>query len=344
MLEDALDKAKLEAEILELRRSNLALQAKLIKSKAKIDDLVEATIEAARYAVIDLGGIGNVKTPTPDKRKAREAVALWHLTDWQGGKKSVSYNSDVMAKRVNEFVTKAGKLVDDYRKARPVKECYILFGGDMVEGLFNFPTQPHEIDQTIFGQYVTVSKLIVETVQKALSMFERVTVIPEWGNHGRIGSKRDAIPRADNIDRMCYELAKQLLAGEKRLTWQDCPNDWQPVVIGNMRGVSIHGDEFGRNGYSSANTLLSSLQKWQSGSLGFQFDYVWIGHYHTSAMWSTANGGLIFQTGSTESDNRYAQIQLASMVRPSQRMQLVDPVKGFIISDHIIWLGDDKYV
>jgi hypothetical protein len=84
--------------------------------------------------------------------------------------------------------------------------------------------------------------------------------------------------------------------------------------------------------------------KWQSGSLGFQFDHAYVGHYHTSAMWSLAAGGLVFQTGSTESDNRYAQIQLASMVRPSQRMQLIDPVKGFIISDHIIWLGDDKYV
>lgn len=342
MLSDALDKAKLEQEIIDLRRSNLALQGKLIKAKAKVDELVEATIESARNAVIDLGGIGNIKPPSTDKRKAREAVALWHLTDWQGGKKSPTYDSDIMAKRVGEFVVKAGKLVDDYRKARPVKECYILLGGDMVEGLFNFPTQPHEIDQTIFGQYVTVSKLLVETVQKALAIFERVTVVPEWGNHGRIGSKRDAVPRADNIDRMVYELSKQLLAGEKRLTWQDCPNDWQPVVIGNFRAVLIHGDEFSRTGYSSAMSIIASLQKWQSGSLGFPFDYAYVGHYHTSAMWSMAAGGLVFQTGSTESDNRYAQIQLASMVPPSQRMQLIDPAKGRVISDHIIWLGEQN--
>lgn len=340
MFQEALEVAKLEAEIIELRKSNLTLQGKLIKAKAKVDELVEATIEASRLAVIDLGGIGKVKPPAKDKRKAREAACLWHLTDWQGGKLTPSYNSDIMVSRVNEFVTKASKLVEDTRQARPVKNCYILLGGDMCEGLFNYPEQPYLIDQTLFGQYVTVAKLLVETVQKALGLFEHVTVIAEWGNHGRIGSKRDAVVRSDNVDRMIYELARQLLAGEKRLTWQMSDQDWQPVVIGNYSSVLIHGDEFGRNGFASSTSIVNNIMKWQSGSLGFTFDSAYVGHYHTSATWSLAAGGLVFQTGSTESDNRYAQIQLASMVKPSQRMQIIDPQKGRVISDHIVWLGD----
>jgi hypothetical protein len=341
MFEESLETAKLETEIIELRKSNLTLQSKLIKAKAKVDELAAATVEAAHNAVIDLGGIGNVTPPGADKRKARELVCLWHLTDWQGGKKTPTYDSGVMVKRVNEFMVKAHKLVLDYRASRPVKHCVIVFGGDMVEGLFNFPTQPYEIDQTLFGQYVTVSKTITEAVQFALTIFEKVTVVAEWGNHGRIG-RRGELPRPDNVDRMCYELARQLLADEKRLTWEDSINDWQKIEVGNYRAIAIHGDEVGRNGFASPSTIVQHIARWQSGSLDYDFRDAYIGHYHTHSSWSLPNGfGQVYQTGSTESDNRYAQIGLASMAVPSQRMHLIDPIKGRVIAEHKIWLDGE---
>jgi hypothetical protein len=337
MFQEGLEVAKLETEIIELRKSNLTLQAKLIKAKAKVDELAAATVEAAHNAVIDLGGIGDVTPPSRDQRKARELVCLWHLTDWQGGKKTPSYDSGVMVKRVDEFLVKAHKLVQDYRSSRPVKHCVIVFGGDMVEGLFNFPTQAYEVDQTLFGQYVTVSKTITEAVQFALGVFEKVTVVAEWGNHGRIG-KRGELPRADNLDRMCYELARQLLKDEKRLTWEDSIEDWQKIEIGNYRAIAIHGDEIGRTGFASPSTIVQHMARWQSGSLGYSFRDVYLGHYHTYASWSLPASGQVYQTGSTESDNRYAQIGLASMAVPSQRMHMIDPVKGRVISEHKIWL------
>lgn len=339
MLEHEIQLAKLETEIIELRKSNLTLQTKLIRAKAKIDDLVAATIEAAKYAVIDLGGIGNVTAPKQDGRKARELVALWHLTDWQGGKKTPTYDSAVMVQRVDEFLVKAHKLVEDYRKSRPVKKCVIVMGGDMVENaIFNFPSQPFEIDQTLFGQYVTVSKQIVETVQFALGIFEQVHVVCEFGNHGRIGG-RGVLPKSDNLDLMCYELARQLLEGEKRLTWEQTQNDWQKIEVGNYRAIAIHGDEVGRNGFASPSTIVSHIARWQSGSLPFDFRDAYIGHYHTHSSWSLPNGyGQVYQTGSTESDNRYAQVLLASMAIPSQRMHMIDPIKGRVFAEHKIWL------
>jgi hypothetical protein len=82
------------------------------------------------------------------------------------------------------------------RAHHPVRECVLMLGGDMGEGLFNFPAQPFEIDATIFGQYVKVSRLLVDVVRRALALYEKVTVVGEWGNHGRIGSKRAAVPSA----------------------------------------------------------------------------------------------------------------------------------------------------
>jgi hypothetical protein len=326
-------------DVKELRQAMLRLQKQLKQSKERNEDLVFATRQAAYDAMLTFGKIPPVPAVTIDKRKAKGEVALWHMTDWQGAKRTASYNSQVMRKRVMEFAEKAVRITDIQRADHPVKEVTIAFGGDMVEGLFNFPSQAFEIDSTLFEQYVNVSRLCVDVVRFALANYEKVTVVPEWGNHGRIGSKRDNVPRSDNFDRMCYELAHQLLQGEKRLVWQDCPEDIQRIEIGNYRALLIHGDEVGRNGFASPGAIVQHANKWRSGSYPWEFRDVYIGHYHTHAEWSMANGlGAVYQTGSTESDNRYAGVMLAASATPSQRLHFIDPIKGRVTAAYKVWL------
>jgi hypothetical protein len=341
-LKDQLDNLPEEIEsqdVKELRSALIRLQKQLRQSKERTQDLVETSHQAAYDAMITMGKVVNVPAPNTDKRKIKAEVALWHMTDWQGAKRTTSYNSEIMRKRVLEFCQKAVRITEIQRADHPVKEVTICFGGDMVEGLFNFPTQAFEVDATLFEQYVNVSRLCVDVVRYALSNYEKVTVIAEWGNHGRIGSKRDNVPRSDNFDRMCYELARQLLQGEKRLTWQDCPEDIQRVEIGNYRALLIHGDEVGRNGFASPGAIVQHANKWRSGSYPWEFRDVYIGHYHTHSEWAMANGqGSVYQTGSTESDNRYAGVMLAASATPSQRLHFIDPVKGRVTAVYKVWL------
>jgi hypothetical protein len=326
-------------DVTELRRALMRTQKKLMETKQKVDDLVAATHEAAYDATLSFGKVSPVPEPKISNTKKKAEVALWHMTDWQGAKRTTSYNSEIMRRRVMEFAEKAVHITEIQRADHPVDECVIMFGGDMIEGLFNFPGQAFEIDATLFEQYVNVSRLCVDVVRYALDHYKRVKVVPEWGNHGRIGSKRDNVPRSDNFDRMCYELARQLLQGEKRLTWQECPEDIQRVEIGNYRALLIHGDEVGRNGFASPGAIVQHANKWRSGSYPWEFRDVYIGHYHTHAEWSMANGlGSIYQTGSTESDNRYAGVLLASAAIPSQRLHFVDPEKGRVTAGYKVWL------
>jgi hypothetical protein len=327
------------SDVRELRNVIMRLQKQLLKAKTKTDDLVEATHQAAYDAMLTYGPIPEATEPEIDKRKGKPEVALWHMTDWQGAKRTTSYNSKIMRKRVMQFAERAVRITDIQRADHPVKDCTIMFGGDMVEGLFNFPNQAFEIDATLFEQYVTVSRLCVDVVRYALANYEKVTVVAEWGNHGRIGSKRDNVPRSDNFDRMCYELARQLLENEKRLTWQECPEDIQRVQIGNYKALLIHGDEVGRNGFASPAAIVQHANRWRSGAYDWDFRDVYIGHYHTHAEWPMANGaGSVYQTGSTESDNRYAGVMLAASATPSQRLHFVDPIKGRVTAGYKIWL------
>jgi len=326
----------------DLRQALGRAQRDLIKAKARTDRLVEATIDAAYDAAVS-HPIRPLAAPKKDSRRKSAEVALWHLTDWQGAKITPSYNSEVMHSRVHRFVDKAMKITDIQREDHPVKEAVIMLGGDMIEGLFNFPTQPYEIDQTLFGQFVTVSNLLVEVVQRAASYYEKVTVVAEWGNHGRIGSKRDAVVKSDNADRMTYELARRLILASdlKNVTWEDCPEDIQRVEIGNYRALLIHGDEIGRNGFASATTIVNHANRWRSGSYPWWFRDLYVGHYHTHYQYSLADGaGAVYGTGSTESDNRYASVGLASSAVPSQRLHFVDPEVGRVTAQYQVWLDD----
>jgi hypothetical protein len=326
-------------DVVELRNALMRLQKQLLQAKQRTDDLVEVTHQAAHDATLAMGPITPVPAPAISKSKKKAEVALWHMTDWQGAKRTTSYNSEVMRTRVLSFAEKAVRITDIMRADHPVNDCVIMFGGDMVEGLFNFPGQAFEIDSTLFEQYVNVSRLCVDVVRYALANYNKVTVVPEWGNHGRIGSKRDNVPRSDNFDRMCYELARQLLQGEKRLTWQECPEDIQRVEIGAYRALLIHGDEIGRNGFASPGAIVQHIARWQSGSYPWQFRDTYIGHFHTHNEWALPNGhGSVYQTGSTESDNRYAGVMLAASATPSQRLHFVDPVKGRVTAAYKVWL------
>jgi hypothetical protein len=322
----------------DLRAANRRLQVQLVRAKAKTEDLVEAVYQAVGDALV-ANPVRPVPPPRTGKRKADAEVALWHLTDWQGGKLTPTYSSAVMHERVRRYCDKAERITAIERSDHPVRDAFILFGGDMVEGLFQFPTQAFEVDATIFDQYVSVSHLLAETVLRALAIYDRVTVIAEWGNHGRIGSRRDAVPRYDNFDRMAYHAARLELKDQPRLTWEDSAEDIQRVEIGNYRALSMHSDEVGRTGWVSEGTFLNYIHKLKAGGYGWDFRDVYTGHRHVHGEFTLSDGSSSwFLTGSTESANRYARNGLGVTGEPSQRLHFIEPDRGVVTSQYKVRL------
>lgn len=332
-----------EAE--ELRRQLTATQQKLQKLRSEQTALVEAVHEGAKDAMLVLGKVPAVKPPAADTRKGKPEVALWHLTDWQGAKLTTSYNSEVMRERVLRYCDKAARLTEIQRADHPVRECVILFGGDLGEGLFNFPSQPFEIDATLMGQFMSLGRLVADVVRHALATYEKVTVVVEYGNHGRIGSKRAAVPRSDNFDRMIGAQAKAILSDPltdqlpERLTWQESEEDIQHFSVGNYNALLIHGDEIGRNGYASPNTVIGHVKGWRAGAYELPFWDVYSGHVHRHDEYALPWGGSFFITASPESDNRYARDTMASGGSCSQRLHFVEPSKGRVTAQYRVSLA-----
>lgn len=333
------DQLHRDAELEELRKALRAAHEANTRYRLKSDELKLALATAAKDAILAQGPLKPIPAPKKRAGKGKPEVALLHCTDWQASKVTATYNTQVLAERVGLLQGKVASLVEIQRADHPVDECVLMFGGDLIEGLFNYPAQLWQIDASLFDQWASTAKLAADLVRFLLSIFERVTVVAEWGNHGRLGSKRAEVPKSDNVDRMVYEHARMMLRDEPRLTWEDCPDDVQQVEIGNYRALLIHGDEIGRNGFASPMTIVRHADRWASGAWPWPFRDVYLGHFHTHNAWAMANGeGTVYQTGSTESDNRYARDGMAASAVPSQRLHFVDPDAGRVTAEYKVHL------
>lgn len=327
-----------EDQLAELRRALQRSQRSVAKAKARTDDLVEAVYQAARDAAQASGrGTPSLPKPKADKRKTKGEVALVHATDWQLGKRTADYSIETCAQRIDQVVEKVIHLTDIQRAHHPVRDCHLFLGGDMVEGITIFPGQAWEVEAHLFEQLFETSRIIERLVRNLLGQFETVSVTCEYGNHGRIGRKGEN-PAGDNIDRMAYRIAADRLHGEKRLTWRESSDWYQIAEIGNYRALLVHGDEiksFGGN--TPAFGILRKCNAWATGVVP-EFDDVYMGHFHTPMALTMSNGGRIFVTGSPESENVYAAEFVAAKGRPSQRLHFVDPERGRVTAEYVLWL------
>jgi hypothetical protein len=115
-----------ELEVTELKRALEKTQRSLAKSKAKTQDMVYAVHAAAMEASLVQPHIKIKPRKTIKSNKAE--VAVVHLTDWQAGKVSVSFNLEVLRKRIEQMVDKVISLTEIQRAHHPVNECVLILG------------------------------------------------------------------------------------------------------------------------------------------------------------------------------------------------------------------------
>jgi hypothetical protein len=306
-----------------------------IRLKHKTGELVAAVHQAAKDAALATPPV-KVKPPAKDTRKGKAEVALIHCTDWQLGKKTVSYGKQTCAQRIEQFIDKSLHITNIQRKHHPVRDCVLFLGGDMVEGLGIFPGQAYEVDALLYEQLFNVSRIIAQTVTTLAANFESVRVVCEYGNHGRIGRKGE-MPGSDNVDRIAYEIARHQV-GRLVKDWQSSDAWYQICKIGNYKALLVHGDEiksFGGN--TPAFGILRKVNAWAGGVIE-DFHDCYMGHFHTPMSLTMSNGGRIFVTGSPESHNEYAREFIAATGIPSQRLHFVDPDKGRVAAEYVVWL------
>lgn len=318
-------------ELASLRASNIKLQRQLVQEKAKKEAYIGALYQAAKDAAVIIGH--PPKVPVAKTRTAKgktEHVALLHTTDWQGGKKTKDFDLDVLGRRLNQMVDITEALTE--RHGNPVNRIRVLFGGDDIEGVNIFPSQPFEIHAGLYEQVFAVVRYKRMIVDRLLAKFDYVDVTRKWGNHGRIG-KFGELPDIDNLDLIADAFAREFYIDNPRVDWNNSMDYVQAFQIGNYKAALLHGNEFHKT--FSAQRITSKVTSWQTI---YDFGDIYMGHFHRRDTYGLPNGTQVYLTGSPESSNAYAADQLAAVSNPTQRLHFIDPNAGRVSSEHIIWL------
>lgn len=338
---DELAAATSEADLrAALKRALIALD----DARTKREELVEAVYTAARDAASALALPVVPKPPSDRRTKQRAEVAVVVLSDWQLGKRTPSYSSEVCEQRIVTLADKVRRLTAIQRADHPVRECHVLALGDMIEGELIFPGQAHRIDSSLYRQ-VTVDgpRILAGFLRSMLADFDRVTVWSVDGNHGALGGpfRRDYHPES-NGDRMLYRITSTVLESEKRLTWNMADpageRNWYIVAeLGAYRSLLLHGDQFRGHAGIPWYGIQKKAGGWALGAIPETFSDVDFGHWHQPTR-LTLNRLTARCNGSTESHNTYAIEQLAAVGRPSQGLRFVEPEGGHVTAEYTVWL------
>ena len=329
----------------ELKAAHVRVLRQLDKSRRSEDEYTEAVYRAARDAAAGMT-IKPVPMPKPDKRKKGEEKAILLCADWQIGKVTPDYSTEVALSRVALLAKKVEQLVTIQRGDHPVREVNVFLLGDLVEGEDIFPGQAHLIDSGLYGQIFSTAEALAGLMRSLASHFETVKVFGVIGNHGRIGRWGTSRPES-NADAVAYKTAAMLTRDEKRITWKETYTEgerhWHEIVPVTVEGVEkkwmlFHGDQLKASMGFPFYSLNKKLGGWNL-SVG-HFDYAAHGHWHTPARLVAADGVITsWGSGSIESSNTYAQEWLSASGAPAQWL-LFQSRQG-ISAEDLIRLGED---
>ena len=337
-----------DPQVTKLKKTIDNLYRRLDDIKRKNQDYQNTVYEAVSESMADFT-MPPVKKPAMDKRKKGEEVAVAMLADWQLGKVTPSYNSDVCRERIDLYGKKVVQLTNIRRKSMPIKKCHVWILGDIVEGEDIFPGNQWLIDSSLYRQ-VTKNGLEIlgNFLRTMLANFDEVHVTAVIGNHGRVGRRGQFHPET-NMDRMLYTMCETMLSNEDRLTWNipeyfDGDRGWYAIDrIGNYSCMLVHGDQFRGTLGIPFYGVRKKVLGWKSMAANpdiemDDFKDLAFGHWH-QVFSQDINGIGVRCAGSPESYNTFAAENLAAMGRPSQRMMFVSPDRGHVTMEaQAVWL------
>lgn len=337
------DVLELEEQNEYLRRENRRLENLVRKHKYKKNEDLQGLYRRIEDGIARL----DIKPVSPPRNLSRgrdEEIANPVLSDFQMGKRTPTYNSEICAERINLFGDKVIKLTDIQRSDHPVNIAHVHALGDIVEGEDIFPGQFAELETSLYRQIIDGVEVTADFLRRMLSDFEYVKFVGVIGNHGRLSKKGgETYNPESNMDRLVYKFTSMLFADEPRIEFYipDGPgarNFYAVDNIGEYSVMLVHGDQFPVP--TSGHGYVKKVLGWKNSGIHEDFRDVLVGHYHQNSKMTIGN--IILRiAGTPESDNHYASERLGVMGRPSQHLQFISPSKGIVTAEYDIWLDED---
>ena len=229
------------------------------------------------------------------------AVTLW--SDWQGGsawrKQDTQgfsdMNSAAIGERIELLTKKTIGLVELQRKARKIEDLVINMLGDMVEGDVIFDNQGVFTDQHGLAQMASCLHNAENSILTLLSHFREIRAYCVWGNHGRMGPKKNSQHPQNNWDYLFYLWLAERFKHEPRFKMFISTGPWMAYNLPkapNWNHLNMHGDGIPQSlgipwyGINRETSKLIDI-------LDTPIHYVHLGHFHQAAQLDKAYGAKI---------------------------------------------------
>jgi len=253
-------------------------------------------------------------------------TAILHITDTHDGKKTKSFDQDILAQRMDALSEKLYKIRQ--RLSFHIERFIIILTGDINDGVVIYPTQQHHQDETdALEQVDQASNLIFSFATDQQETWGcPVTMQCVAGNHGRAGRFHH---EETNWDILTYRTMSTMAQFSPQID-VDYGKDNQEskflrVFKVNNTGILLyHGH--GIRMYQSIPRygIVQRIMRWSTTEALGDWRYMFLGHFHRCEYFSQ-NQRACFMGGTMVTDDDWALEVLGYESDPHWWLLLMQP-------------------
>lgn len=265
--------------------------SRLLRAKARgesMRELIERRIDAydpAEYERLDmLQCVGQ-----------GDCDLIVHLTDLHAGIQISNYcnqyNQQIMMYRLRKY---AGKVTEIWRRHN-AKKCYVVLGGDMVNGAIHVNSRL-ENNENVIDQVISASEAVSWFVAEMAKLFLDVEVYSVPGNHSRVFPNKEDNQHGEYLDRLVsyYVQAKCAQINNVHVCDVDYDGSMVRFAVRTLEVFAVHGDKDTPTGVVNNITMMTGVKP----------DIVLMGHRHTNGL-TTVYDTKVYESGCVDGTDNY---------------------------------------
>lgn len=228
-----------------------------------------------------------------------------NLSDVHIGKKTRSTDFEKICERIGYLFEDSSEKIRLQKRTHTIDDVHINLIGDIIDNDSLYPSQPFHVDKGKAGNATQQIKAATLLFTEQIDKFQKenkikVIINAVKGNHGRISKFTD---EANNFDIMFYNSLELGLNHNKNITFNISNDFYNLFYVQNHGFLLNHGNGVRMYQNIPWYGLVQRCMRW-AGSMGKPFEYMVVGHFHTSGeqVW---NDKIIFMNGTAVTDDDF---------------------------------------
>lgn len=247
-----------------------------------------------------------------DEDCSKDYATVVHLTDLHAGvgidNSFNSYSKDIMKRRLRKYGEKIVKASYLFGQG----ECYVVLGGDMVNGAIHVNSRL-ENNETVIEQVISAAESISQFLAEVSRFYREVHVYSVPGNHSRLFPNKEDNQYGEYLDKLVAYIVEAKCVALKHIefhknTVEDSVASFS--VMGNLV-YAVHGDK------DTAANVVQNLTM----MTGEKPAIVLMGHRHTNGL-TTVYDTKVYESGCVSGSDTYCMDKRLRN-KPEQTMLVV---------------------